>query len=433
MTYDLQILPTPNEGWATGINEGGFVAGITQVTAPPQPGKHAQATIWPISSSASVKTWRSPTQFIRINDAGDAAGQGWLVTGDDVFDLRRVVPDIVDAFDLNSRFVVGTVKAGGADPPTALGFTYEWLARILTWISPLPGYKSTWALGINSRNDVVGGMDDHALIYSAGKVRDLGIGWLRDINDDGFAVGTIPGSLPNSEIPAWANCEDPKATLQPIPLAPGYTTGQALAINATGTVVGYMGQAWPDLGIAFVYDLKKPHEVAHDLNRRIQLDSGWTLWDACDINDKGQIVGTAFAPYGSPGSRITAYVLTPHNPSFIPKAGVSPIYEWLGGQNPSPGEVETWGKLPAYMRDVFIGLAIANLTDLMGDPSAGREIRKAALAAASNALAELQRRDAAARHPDSSLVNSPLRQRFFHPFERPRDLAVNAHRDERRQ
>jgi hypothetical protein len=127
MTYDLQILPTPNEGWATGINKDGFVAGITQVTASPRPGKHAQATIWPISP-ASVKTWRHPTQFTRINDAGHAVGQGWLVTGGDVFDLTRVVPDILDAFDLNSAFVVGTVK-GGADPSTALGFMYEWLIR----------------------------------------------------------------------------------------------------------------------------------------------------------------------------------------------------------------------------------------------------------------------------------------------------------------
>jgi hypothetical protein len=326
MTYDLQILPTPNEGWATGINKDGFVAGITQVTARPQPGKHAQATIWPISSDP-VKTWRPPTQFIRINDASDAVGQGWLVTGDDLFNLRRVVPDILDAFDLNSRFVVGTVKGGGADPSTVLGFMYEWLARELTWINPLCGYKSTRALGINSHNYVVGAMDNHAFIYSAGKVRDLGVGWLRDINDDGFAVGTLPGSLPNSEIPAWVNCQDPEATLQPIPLAPGYTTGEALAINATGTIVGYMGQAWPDLGIGFVYDLKKPFDLAHDLNKRIQLDSGWTLWDACDINDKSQIVGTAFAPYGSPGSRISAYVLTPHNPSSIPKGGMIPIYE----------------------------------------------------------------------------------------------------------
>jgi hypothetical protein len=350
-----------------------------------------------------------------------AVGQGWLVTRDDLFDLRRVVPDILDAFDLNSKLVVGTVKGGGADPSIALGFMYEWLARILTWISPLPGYKSTWALGVNSHSHIVGAMDNHAFIYSAGKVRDLGVGWLRDINDDGFAVGTLPGSLPNSEIPAWVNCQDPAATLQPIPLAPGYTTGQALAINATGTIVGFMGQAWPDLGVAFVYDLKKPYELAHDLNKRIQLDSGWTLWDACDINDKGQIVGTAFAPYGSPGSRITAYLLTPHNLSFIPKVGMTPIYGWLGDENPSTGGLETWDKLPAHMRDVFIGLRIANLADLIADPSAGREIRKAALAAASNALAELQRRDAAALHPASSLLNSPLRQRFLRPFQRPRD------------
>jgi hypothetical protein len=255
-----------------------------------------------------------------------------------IIDLSKVVPldvgpnNYVGVNDLNSQFVVGGTGSEG--------FIYDWVAQKLTLIPPLPGYKSAEAHGINSKNDVVGSMDDHAFVWSAGKSRDLGPGSLRDINDDGFAAGALPGgSLPLKQIPAWVNCSDRNPALKPILLPAGYTSGVAFAINKNGTIVGSLGSG----EYAFVYDLNKPNDPALDLNSLIQPNFGYyTLQDALDINDNGEIVGTAEggSPPG-PAPTVLAYVLRPRskgtpwvqkgtpwlNPPIWPNIWTIPIYQ----------------------------------------------------------------------------------------------------------
>jgi hypothetical protein len=103
--YDLQILPTQDEGWAWGINNTGSVAGRDDFyTKRPEEWGYVHATIWSISSPSQRKTFAPPSEFFRINDAGDAIGGGsfesrvfggadYLLAGNDLIELKEIVSD----------------------------------------------------------------------------------------------------------------------------------------------------------------------------------------------------------------------------------------------------------------------------------------------------------------------------------------------------
>jgi hypothetical protein len=158
---------------------------------------------------------------------------------------------------------------------------------------------------------------------------------------------------------------------------------------------------------------------------QVQPNLGWHLALAFDINDKGQIVGVAFLKNGGNG-----FLLTPRETAVMP--WVPPIWGpvafviWVGGQGilfppggghpvpigPDPWGPPTWTNLPAQEREVLVSLALANLASVMGTRTARLQIREAALAAASSALADLQLRDTGALvDPGGSLFDQPFRQR----------------------
>jgi hypothetical protein len=80
---------------------------------------------------------------------------------------------------------------------------------------------------------------------------------------------------------------------------PGGRQGMALGINGNKVVVGTIsvGERWPHAA------LWKDGKVV-DLDKAVKDKNGWTLIQARDINDKGQIVGTAVK-----GDRIAAFVV----------------------------------------------------------------------------------------------------------------------------
>ena len=65
----------------------------------------------------------------------------------------------------------------------------------------------------------------------------------------------------------------------------------AYEINESGQVVGNSNN------IAFLYE----DGVMYDLNTLVDLPSGWVLRSAEDINENGDIVGTASTPDGTKG------------------------------------------------------------------------------------------------------------------------------------
>ena len=137
-----------------------------------------------------------------------------------------------------------------------------WSNGVVTHLGSLGG-RITTPLDLNNSGTVVGfaqvkGGEDHAFVYSAGRLVDL---------------GTLPGG------------------------AQSY----AYAINDRGQIVGAANGASVELR-AVLFENGR----AIDLNTLLPANSGWTLTEARDINDRGQIVGTGFL-----NGRQRAFLLTP--------------------------------------------------------------------------------------------------------------------------
>jgi probable HAF family extracellular repeat protein len=127
------------------------------------------------------------------------------------------------------------------------------------------------AFGVNNAGQIVGDSyidapngpaQDHAFVYQSGKMQDL---------------GTLAGQ----------------------------TDSVALAINNSGTVVGYSG--WH----AFLY----ANGAMMDLNSLAVVPGGWTITEAKGINDSGQIVGYATLD-SSYGATTHAFLMTPTSSSL---------------------------------------------------------------------------------------------------------------------
>jgi probable HAF family extracellular repeat protein len=201
--------------------------------------------------------------------------------------------------------------------------------------------KNTRALGANEKGVVIGSLtlpnaDIHAFSLVKGKVKDLGTiaagnySFARAINNAGVIVGVANVTVNGSNHAAvWRD-----GAGQDLGLAKGGTYTQATAINERGEIAGWgnNGEAevvsllWKDgkridlgdlggnpsaawglnnkgevVGHSFIPG--KPYGPPHaylwkdgkiaDLNDMIGDRAGWTLLNAYDINDRGEIVGVS--------------------------------------------------------------------------------------------------------------------------------------------
>lgn len=171
------------------------------------------------------------------------------------------------------------------------------------------GGSTSHALGINQAGDIVGSahitgdLQVHAFLYQSGVMRDLGtLGGSESrafaINDVGQVVGSS-FTVGSSDDHAFLYHNGSMVDLFPA----GPAT--AWSINTRGHVVGRLAsQTSPTGWHAFRYC----GGAATDLNGLLPAGSNVELVDASDINDNGQIVGTA-VPTGS--SALRAYLLSP--------------------------------------------------------------------------------------------------------------------------
>ncbi|WP_377476117.1 MAG: putative Ig domain-containing protein [Microcoleus anatoxicus] len=169
--------------------------------------------------------------------------------------------------------------------------------------------KSSWATGINDSGQIVGYTDINgnpirAFLYESGEMkdaRDLGTlnststtrAW--DINNQSQVVGQS-----GSKAFFWSSNGGIK-DLGSL----GSGSSQALAINNQTQVVGKSNNSafiWSDSNSNGQSD---PGEMI-DLNTLLPSNAGWSLTEAQDINDAGQIVGT-----GIINNKTHAFLLTP--------------------------------------------------------------------------------------------------------------------------
>lgn len=99
----------------------------------------------------------------------------------------------------------------------------------------------------------------------------------------------------------------------------GGTYSYGFGVNNNGPVVGYSSTAGRCATRAFLSE----NGSLLDLNNLLSPNTGWTLTDALDINDSGQIVGT-----GTINGQYHAFLMTPIAVAPIPAA------RWLFGSGP---------------------------------------------------------------------------------------------------
>ena len=184
----------------------------------------------------------------------------------------------------------------------------------MTNLGALPGGSSSYATGINNAGQVVGTSDSssgsRAVIYSGGTITNLGTlpndsySYTGDINNAGAVVATSNNGSRNRAVIYSGGTAKDLGTL------PGYSDSYGTGINSSESVVGKL-----DNNGANAHAFRYSNGTMQDLNNLIPSRLGWTLQDARDINDSGQIAGN-----GSLNGQTHAFLLTP---SATPTAGVT--------------------------------------------------------------------------------------------------------------
>lgn len=185
-----------------------------------------------------------------------------------------------------------------------------WSNGVITVLAGLPGTGASWAQAINVWGNMAGAVNSNsigmsygrAVAWENGRVWDLGAlaggntSSANAMNDYGQTAGSSDG-LESSSRPFYFT----EGQRVDIGLLPGMVRGSATAMNNLSQVVGY-NEDIRDNSRAFVYR----GGLLQDLNALIPTNSGWTLYEATAINDRGQIAG-----YGQVAGHARAFLLTP--------------------------------------------------------------------------------------------------------------------------
>jgi probable HAF family extracellular repeat protein len=289
--YFLTFLP--QNFYASGINNAGHIVGTAG----------AGAAIWTDTAVTYLGALAPGSEGLAINNHDDIAGRvgmhGFVYSGGVVQDVdsgpyRNWVTGLNDA-----GRATGTVR--DMDGAQARGFI--WATDILTPIGPFHSYMD-FANAINNPGQVAG--------FTASPTADFGnperTAFLYDLFDGVTLLGTLGGHVSEAndlndsrQVVGWsetsvANEERPfmyvdaAGGMQDLGSLGG-RSGRANGINNGGMVVGMS-----DVGASTGFDyhaflFANNHMV--DLNTLIDPASGWRLVSAADINDAGQILGTA--------------------------------------------------------------------------------------------------------------------------------------------
>ncbi len=155
------------------------------------------------------------------------------------------------------------------------------------------GGASSWATAINDNGEIVGvantgGWQDHAFLWSKGKMDDLSTlggttSGATHINKKGQIVGYAADN--NNKLHACLWDEG-----QVDSLGDFFGNSWAMAINDESLIVGYFES--PSGLRAFSYDI--PTKQLVDLTALLAGVSPWQVFAAIDINDNGQIAGLGY-------------------------------------------------------------------------------------------------------------------------------------------
>lgn len=193
--------------------------------------------------------------------------------------------DYSAAFSINQAGqVVGTSN-------TARGMhAFTWSASGgLRDLGTLPGAQDSAAYAVNNKGEIAGSSGGHAVVWSAGALRDLGTlggDWseARDVNNFGQVAGVSDTSRgPHAFL--WTG-----GAMRDLGMLPGDLHSRADHVNDQGMVVGASEGSG---GVrAFVWTSERGMEALGSL-------SGSTYSEAFAVNSSGQVVGQSGSPLGT--------------------------------------------------------------------------------------------------------------------------------------
>jgi probable HAF family extracellular repeat protein len=304
--YSLSFLPVGFD--ASAINDAGQVVGTAG----------GAAAIYAGGTLTGLAGVGAPSAGLGINNAGDVAGSlGQLYSGSAFSYHAGTVTNIGAALSADypasfANAINNSSAVGGNAIPFAgeaeRGFIYQ--GGSFQNIGTFGGDYSVLE-GLNNHNAATGYaalngpalmQPTHAFYYQAGSLQDLGtLGGTSSeghgLNDAGDVVGwsQLAGDAAQHAFLYRAGSLLDLGTL-------GGFQAEALGINNAGAIVGNSYLADGSTLHAFIYQGGK----LVDLNGLASLGGGWQLTDAYDINEAGQILGTACL-----GSSCSAVVLSP--------------------------------------------------------------------------------------------------------------------------
>jgi probable HAF family extracellular repeat protein len=178
--------------------------------------------------------------------------------------------------------------------PTAQGGTHAFLwsyGQPLRDLGVLPGQLSSEALGVNIWGEAVGVSGSHAVAWdSLGHIRDLGLGRATSINQQGWILGTHRESNASDTLTLWL-----QNTTVRVPSACSSLQGADVRaytrLNDDG-ILAATCTGWRDVsGITKGFQRSYVWSPGHQIRRLPTLPGRDS--SVVDLNDPGQIVGTA--------------------------------------------------------------------------------------------------------------------------------------------
>jgi uncharacterized protein (TIGR03437 family) len=285
----------------TGINDSGVVVG-TFVSISLTSGISVAPFIY--QNGAVQKFTGVPPQCapFGLNNAGQSAATNVLSGGDNLFVSSQ-------ALQVTAAGTSMLLPSSGGSNGTAFGISPggDWVggASVSAPSANLAAIKPTiWNKGMPQVLPLASGFN----YATAMGVNDSGVAsglaftydftMLADPNAAGHAVLFSNGSVTD------------------LGTLPGDKSSAALAINNSGTVVGFSSSTIPDITIHLAPYLESASSSSHafvytngtmyDLTRQVVNGSGWQLTSATGVNDAGQIVGTGIVM-----QQQHAFLLTP--------------------------------------------------------------------------------------------------------------------------